>query len=226
MSAYYFDAHSHSDSLAPEIITLRSFSHNHSWVQKEGFFSLGIHPWFTKDSSLQALSAELTKVMESDFFLALGECGLDRVANTSWTEQLKYFSGQIDLAKKLKIQVVVIHSVKAYDEILNLIEEYQYSGTLIFHDFNASEEIAQKILSKGHILSLGKTLERENSRVRKYLDKEMLSQLLLESDDEKILITKRYEQLTSLLAIPQEELKEALWKNALRIFGRKLETKF
>lgn len=227
MSSPFFDAHSHHPSQDKETLTLRSFSYPKEAPIQNVLFTYGAHPWHAQQFNCEDFKSQLKSIMDSENFLALGECGLDRAHETPWQEQLETFQAQLKIARDLKAPVLIIHCVRAYSEVLAQVKANGFTGRLLFHDFNASKEEAQKLISLGHYLSLGKTLDRENSKVRKYLTKEMLSHLLVETDDEeKIKIQERYQQLGSILEMDQKSLRDQIWKNAIKLFGERLETKF
>ncbi len=226
MSSPLFNAHSHHPDKDKESLTLRSFSYPKETPIESELFTFGAHPWHADQFNCEDFKSRLKSVMDSENFLALGECGLDRARETSWQDQLESFQAQLNIARDLEIPVVIIHCVRAYSEVLAQVKASGFNGRLLFHDFNASKEEAQKLISLGHYLSLGKTLDRENSKVRKYLTKEMLSHLLVETDDEEdIKIQERYQQLGSILAMDQETLRDQIWKNAIQLFGERLESK-
>lgn len=225
MSPPFFDAHSHQRSQEADTLTLRSYSYPAEDPDQSGPFSFGAHPWYANQFKGEDFKARVQKMVSAKNFLALGECGLDKIHHCPWKEQVQSFQSQLEVAREFQIPVVIIHCVRAYNEVLAQVSSSGFKGKLLFHDFNASKQMAQELLSRGHFLSLGKTLDRDNSKVRKYLSKEMLSNLLLESDDEEIKIEKRYEQLSGLLKLDQKTLKAKLWNNAITLFGQKLEAK-
>ncbi len=105
----------------------------------EGYSTIGIHPEEAKkyESSeiLQKEIEELEQIYLSDpaKVIAVGECGLDFLSGYR-NLQRKLFQAQIDLAKKLKLPLVV-HCRDAWDETLEMIGNYPailhcYSGLL------------------------------------------------------------------------------------------------
>ena len=69
--------------------------------------------------------------------------------------QEEYFRFQIKLAIRFK-KPVIIHCVRAYEQCLSILKNEGVSTPVIFHDFNASFEIYQKITQQGYYISLGK----------------------------------------------------------------------
>lgn len=220
MSTYYIDTHSHQTSTDPEVKTLLSVSYPETDFPSDTLFHYGLHPWHAELFEAQKFEQQLKLAQTKISFVALGECGLDKVKGPDWQCQREAFRTQLELARKHNIAVVIIHCVRAYSDILEISDATAYQGVLVFHDFNASLEIAEELLKRGHILSLGKTLERENSKVPKYLKIDWLNQLLLETDDETCPIQRRYQQLAQTLEEPLELIRERIWQNALRLFPK------
>ncbi len=105
----------------------------------EGYSTIGIHPEEAKkyESSeiLQKEIEELEQIYLSDpaKVIAVGECGLDFLSGYR-NLQRKLFQAQIDLAKKLKLPLVV-HCRDAWDETLEMIGNHSailhcYSGLI------------------------------------------------------------------------------------------------
>lgn len=219
MNPKFFDAHSHGKPSKSAAQTLTSYSFPEETPLKDSLYCYGSHPWSASSYNSDQFEAELKAQITEQNFVALGECGLDKASEIPWELQLTSFESQIELACKYQIQVVIIHCVKAYSEILAVAAAKNFKGILVFHDFNASFEVAKELIHKGHVMSLGKTLDRENSKVPSYLSQDMLESILLESDAEDLDIKSRYSQLAKLMGATEVQIAEILWKNAVRIFG-------
>lgn len=218
MSSYYVDAHSHQKNPDSEVKTLLSLSYPEANFPSDALFHYGLHPWHAQTFEAGKFEQQLKLALQSANFVALGECGLDKLKGPSLSRQQEVFRAQLELAIKHNIGIVIIHCVRAYSDILEISDACSYRGVLVFHDFNASFEIAQELIKRGHILCLGKTLERENSKVPKYLKLDWLDQMLVETDDETCPIQRRYQQLGQALGKPTEFVCERIWQNALRLF--------
>ncbi|MFM7824034.1 MAG: TatD family hydrolase, partial [Bacteroidota bacterium] len=67
-------------------------------IPDTGYYSVGLHPWYLNEQTADkefdtAISAALKKNV-----LAIGECGLDKVCNTDWKLQKKWFEAHISLS--------------------------------------------------------------------------------------------------------------------------------
>ena len=119
-------------------------------------FSTGLHPWdVSKEISLEEISSYLKKCHGLKNFAAVGEVGLDKMKGETLAVQEEYFRFQIKLAIRFK-KPVIIHCVRAYEQCLSILKNEGVSTPVIFHDFNASFEIYQKLTQQGYYISLGK----------------------------------------------------------------------
>ena len=180
------------------------------------FYSAGIHPWYIgeKEVQLQLLS-ELAKDPKC---LAIGECGLDRLCSTPLELQMEVFKDQIELAEKLQ-KPLIIHCVKAFDELLKIKKLFKTDIPWVIHGFNQKTEIAKQLLAQGFYFSLGKALLNPESNASKWLLEIPIERLLLETDDTEISIEKIYKVATSTLNLSVSELVSNLQLNCKSVFG-------
>jgi len=122
------------------------------------FAAVGIHPQDTSpdvklsiDEQLDLLDSMVKN--NSDIVVGIGECGLDfssappEERDRSKEEQEKLFRGQIELAIKYKLPLI-IHARKAVDETVEILKEYKdLSG--VFHCYAGGKKRIQKILDLG-----------------------------------------------------------------------------
>jgi TatD DNase family protein len=122
------------------------------------FAALGIHPQNTDPESSLSIKEQLDTLGDLaknnlNNIVAIGECGLDyspappEDADRSKDEQEVLFRGQIDLAIKYKLPLI-IHARKAVDEVIEILKEYKnLSG--VFHCYSGGKKRIQKILELG-----------------------------------------------------------------------------
>ncbi len=129
-------------------------------------YALGIHPWYVTDEVNTQLSqlVDIINVNATDNNLvALGECGLDKIKLNNWELQLFAFEAQIKLAKHYQLPLIV-HSVKAHNEVILLLKKHQLSKAGIVHGFYGSVEIARQYLDLGFKLGIGGLLLNDNAK--------------------------------------------------------------
>ena len=125
----------------------------------EKYFSIGIHPW---DAYLQTSLSEFEKNIQHPNCLAIGECGFDKIINIDLELQKVVFIYQLDLAVKFQ-KPVIIHCVKAYDELTEICATYHSKTALIIHGFNKSLQLAKQMIDKGFYISLNYSVFKDFS---------------------------------------------------------------
>lgn len=216
----FIDIHRHSPIDNKEIKTVINLDKDFAAPANQ-LFTVGIHPWWIKEINLKDGLKKMSELSESEHFLAFGEMGLDRAIETDFDLQIKYFEAQIELAKLFSKKVVIIHCVRAFNEILSVVNRLRYPGVLIFHDFNAGEVIAQELTKKGHILSFGRHLFNPVTKAYKVFEQVPLTQILLETDDwYQVEIEGVYQEAAKLRGIEFMEFKKIIHDNYQRIFSK------
>lgn len=180
-----------------------------------GFYSLGIHPWHIEPDPEKQLR-DLRSYAGSARVLAIGETGLDKICDTPWDLQENLFRAQLSLAMELR-KPVIIHAVKAYEELLQIIREEKPDLPLVFHGFNRKADLALQLTRAGYYLSFGKALEKET--VQEALRAVSPEQILLETDDAGISIAVIYKMAGEVLSVDADSLSLQLQKNAAAVFG-------
>lgn len=178
----------------------------------------GIHPWMVANLDEVAL-VRLEKLIQEENCFAIGECGLDNVCESDWDSQLVWFEKQIQLSEKYQ-KPLIIHCVKAIQELIVLKRKYQPKQPWIFHGFRKINT-AEQLLKEGFYLSLGaallKSIPLQGLAVDLPLDK-----LFLETDDKEISIALVYDQLSKLKQMDVALVEEKIASNFQRAFRRKL----
>lgn len=197
---------------------------------KEAEFTVGVHPWYVKESDLSVYS-RLQEGIDSGA-IGIGEIGLDRKVETPDFElQREVFREQMKFAAEKNIPVV-IHCRGAFNELIASLKETgvpQRGG--IIHAFSGSREIAEELMEMGLSFSMGGTLTYRNSRKRNEVVKKIFPRhFLLETDSPDIPpagtekpnvpsnILLNLEAAAEILGISMEEIAEITTENAKRIF--------
>jgi TatD DNase family protein len=68
---------------------------------------------------------------------ALGECGLDKITASDFELQKVVFKKQIQLSEKHQ-KPLIIHCVKAHQELIEIKKELKPKQVWIFHGFNTN----------------------------------------------------------------------------------------
>ncbi|MAW07928.1 MAG: hypothetical protein CME61_06565 [Halobacteriovoraceae bacterium] len=171
--------------------------------QKGRFFSIGLHPWNIDGEEPSSIKGKLDKYILDKRVVALGECGLDRTRNFGELQK-DIFKEHLIFAKEKKLNVV-IHCVKAQNEVLSIVKKVNFKGKLFFHHFNGSFTEASHLVSLGHFLGVGKNIIKE-TKISKYLKDIPISNILIESDGEEKLLPAIMDKVCLLKNLKKEDL--------------------
>ena len=215
---HYLDIHTHKQT--PHSVSIVNCLSNFSQLPASGFYSVGIHPWYI-NAETERQFMKLTEVSKQTNVLAIGECGLDKVCNIDFALQPTYFTKQIQLAQALH-KPLIIHCVRAYNEVVQILEEQKVNVPVVFHGFNKNYKMAQALIAKGYYLSFGKQLLTTSvAETFKFLP---LEQVFLETDDSEIEIEALYKAAAAIKNIDVASLCKQLTKNALQVFNLNFTT--
>jgi TatD DNase family protein len=180
------------------------------------FHSLGVHPW--KAHLINSAFLE-NKVLHrlTDKTLAIGEIGLDRIKGPNLDLQIDVFIQQIDISEREKLPVI-IHCVKAWNELAMIKRKLEPEQIWIFHGF-AKANLMEEVLREKMIISIGGDIFT-NLKLQKIIPNIPNDCLLLETDDRAIPIEKVYEKVAQLKGISLVLLTEIIEQNFKRIFPK------
>lgn len=190
----YFDAHTHNPAKRNDLISVLNVTKDFEKVAPDGYYSMGLHPWYLADDPDEF--SRLSKEARRHNVVAIGECGLDKVCETDWELQLRVFQQQVRLANELH-KPLIIHCVRAYNELIEVLEECKVTVPVIIHGFNKRRELAEQLLKNGYILSFGAALlnSERNAGVFKDIPPD---RYLLETDDSQLSIEDIYNRAAEI----------------------------
>lgn len=166
--------------------------------------------------------------------VALGEMGLDYHWDKSPKEiQQEVFRKQIQLAKKVKLPIV-IHNREATADVVEILKEEgaeEVGG--IMHCFSGSPEVAKECIKMNFYISLGGPITFKNAKKPKEVAAEVpLDRLLIETDcpylaphpyrgkrNEPRFVRLVAEQIAEIKGLTFEEIANATTQNARKIFA-------
>jgi TatD DNase family protein len=166
--------------------------------------------------------------------VAIGEMGLDYHWDKSPKDvQKDVFRRQIQLAKKVKLPIV-IHNRDATADVVEILREEGASEVGgIMHCYSGSVEVARECLDMNFYISLGGPVTFKNAKKPKEVAEAVpLEKLLIETDcpylaphpyrgkrNEPAYVKLVAEQIAELKGLAFEEVAEATTENAKRLFG-------
>ena len=165
------------------------------------YYSVGVHPWYP-DRSLMAQACEYAT---SPLVVAIGETGLDKnTANSigDFKQQQELFEEHIVLSEKVG-KPLIIHCVKAWDELLHIHKSAKPSMPWIIHGFRGKATLAGQLMDAGLYLSF--STQHNVDSLKTAWEKR---RLLVETDDTNTDIRDIYVQIASNLNITIEELSD------------------
>lgn len=208
----FYNIHAHNFSDDPE--TLSNYRLGVDSSMPRGPFSAGIHPWDC--ANLSTSSESLLEELEEIDCVAVGEIGIDKVCNVEIALQKEIFARQLSVASRRNLPII-IHSVRAHNEVVNLLKEANFTQNTIFHGYIGPPSLAEMLWEHGYYTSFGFNALRS--------PKTMLSllhcppeKLLLESDVSTHSIEALYQTVADYRQISIEELKNIVKHNYKTIF--------
>jgi TatD DNase family protein len=128
------------------------------------YSAVGVHPHNVGDIN------DNTVVTLADFasnkkVVAIGEIGLDYYYDTAPREIQKYwFAKQINLARNLKLPVIV-HDRDAHEDCMNIIKSEKANEVGgVFHCYTGSIEMARELLKNNFYISIGGAVTFKNAK--------------------------------------------------------------
>jgi TatD DNase family protein len=144
--------------------------------------------------------------------LAIGECGLDGLAKVPMEIQQKLFRWHYEWSERLE-RPMVIHCVRALDELMRLRREWKPSQVWIFHGFRGKPQQLKSLVSAGFYVSFGFRFNEESMRLCP------AERLLLESDNDPRPIRGLYEEAAKIRMTSLEELAAQMEIHFEALFG-------
>jgi TatD DNase family protein len=219
----YLDIHSHgrgphSDSVSVFCLNADEINSQTTYPK---YTSAGVHPWWLEDytkEEIEGFKKHVENLVTQKKVWALGETGIDRAYPEFLEEQKELFQWHLDLAEKHHLPLI-IHSVRAGADFLQIMKERKPSTAWIFHDFRGNETLMKDLLRLNPLSFFSFGMSIDNSpQIRELLLFVPLGNLFLETDSQKHLdIHDIYLRAAHHLDIDLEFLKAQIWLNFRKI---------
>ena len=203
-------------------------------IEKHDFLygAIGVHPSETEELNEEWMNWLEEKSHEKKV-VAIGEIGLDY----HWEEPAKdiqkhWFVRQLDLARKVKLPVI-IHSRDAAKDTLDIMKaEHGSDIGGVIHCFSYTKEMAREYLDMGFFLGIGGVLTFKNARkLVETVEYAPLDRLVLETDcpylspvpnrgkrNSSLNLTYVADQLAALKGVDRETVEKMTWDNARKLY--------
>ncbi|GHV55627.1 TatD family hydrolase [Bacteroidia bacterium] len=196
------------------------------------FPMIGLHPT-NVDSDYPEELAIMRTELESGFYIAVGEIGIDlHWDKTSLREQIEAFEEQLywSIEKDLP---VAIHAREAFPQVfesLHKIGTDKLRG--VFHSFGGSREELEEVLRyPNFMLGINGVVTYKNAHFRDYLPLAPLERIVLETDapylapvpyrgkrNEPAYVAEIAKKLAEVYGVPVETIAEITTQNAMKLW--------
>lgn len=178
------------------------------------WFCAGIHPWDVEKIDMNNALEELKSLLTDKSCVGLGEVGLDKVCGTNLEMQTTIFIRQLKLAEESEKKVLIIHQVKAADELIDIKKQQKKDFKWIIHGFNGNRQQIDQFLGQGFLLSVGGALLKPHTRIHQFLQHIPEESLFLETDDEPLAcLVEVYQMAAKLRGVELNQLIATIEKN-------------
>lgn len=195
------------------IVTIVNSSPLHYDADKEQndsvWFSCGVHPWEIDDADKQL--AALQRMLADNRVVALGEAGLDKLKGGNFATQQRVFEQHIQWSEEVE-KPLIIHCVKAWDELLALKKKYTPHQPWVVHGYRGKEAQAKQLLREGFYFSVNDRFNADTVRTI------ALERLFCETDVSPVGIAEVYKRVAEARQIPVETLSQQIDENTRRVF--------
>ena len=175
------------------------------------YTSIGIHPWFLTEENAESQWKALQKQVSHPSVLAIGEGGLDKLKGPDMELQVKILKQQVALSEEKSLPLI-IHCVKAFNELIQLKKELRPHQPWIIHGFRGKEALAIDCIRHGFYLSYGEHFQ-ENA-----LKATPQEKLFIETDESEVPVQEIYQSIALVHGIGLQELMESVKKNVKEVF--------
>lgn len=213
----FIDIHTHHLEKDDNTFSIYDLSITQNEISEKRYISVGCHPWDIENYDLLLMKKTLEKVVSKENVLTIGECGFDRLIKTPIMKQIAAFNLHIKMAKEFN-KPLIIHCVKAYSDLLEILKKENYNGKFILHNFNGNRFQIDSFLKFNSFFSFGKGLKNPSSKFVESLKYISVDKILLETDDSDYSISQIYFFASDLLNIPIEDLKRIMKQNFKTLF--------
>jgi TatD DNase family protein len=215
----YIDIHIHGGKPSTGIFILESLM-AHEEKRPEDVpgiaYTYGIHPWFLNENNHDHLIEQVSLTFSLPGIIAIGEAGFDKLKGPLPELQRLTFEEQVLISEKAE-KPMVIHCVKAWDELLAVQKKYKPRMHWMVHGFRGNIKLADQLISKGMYLSIWFefALRPESSDLIRHLPPD---RFFLETDGADVDIRRIYEKVAIDLGIEEDDLKSIIFKNFNEFF--------
>lgn len=173
------------------------------------YYSCGIHPWYCHNYEAQL--ATLGDIVKHPRVVAVGEVGLDKLKGPNMELQLEVFEKQIQLSIE-NHKPLIIHCVKAWDELIKLRKKYIDQPNWIIHGFAGNQIQVKQLCDHGFKISFGEHFNKEA------VEAVPIDSIFCETDERRIEICDIYKNVAQARKISFDKMSELIAENSANAF--------
>ncbi len=217
----YIDIHNHDSIPVKDVFILDNLMAHEGKLpaHENGMnYSLGIHPWFLNESNKVGLLEYVRKNASDSSITAIGEAGFDKLKGPSMDLQRSVFEQQAALSEELG-KPLVIHCVKAWDELVASHKKLRPRMPWLVHGFRGKTELAMQLISRNMFISFwfDFVIRSEAAALIRSLPAD---RIFLETDGSGADIKAIYRKVADDLGITVNVLKDLILNNYSVFFSK------
>ena len=202
-----FDCHTHHSHQPYAIINAEA---SNIAFDEHLHYSAGIHPW-NAENATESLFSRLEQLLQLGNVVAVGECGIDKAIATPIDVQQSVMMRQVELSEKYE-KPLIVHCVRAWQEIITLHKSIKPSQKWIIHGFRAKPTVLEALLKEDFLFSYGPLFNAQS------LINTPLHSLLIETDESHRSIDEVSQSVSATLGITESKLIQSVSTNICQCF--------
>jgi TatD DNase family protein len=216
----YIDIHVHGGAPSKGVFMVESLMAHEKRdpSKREGVaYTAGIHPWYLDKRSFKQHMARVDRMAAHENVIAIGETGFDRLRGAPPGYQAMAFEEHVKISEQTG-KPVIIHCVRAWDELLMMREITKPSLPWLIHGFRGRPQLAARLVEKGMYISFwfDFIIRPESTPLVRSLPPE---KIFLETDGAPVDIRDIYKKVSVDIDMTVDELKSLLISNFTTFFA-------
>lgn len=193
------DIHTHRLDAADAVISVNPWE----FVLTEGkLYSVGIHPWQLGWAD-EGCFMQVEALVSCDNVVMVGECGIDKLRGGDISRQTEVAEWHAVLAERVG-KPLVLHCVRASNELCRLRRLLQPSMPWILHGFRGNARVARQLLDAGFFISYGERFNPDAVNITP------ADRLLVETDESRLPVGEIYARLAECRHQTLDEFSSAV----------------
>ena len=213
----FIDIHTHEKKGTADVEILNVFAQNLQAEVELPPCTAGFHPWHLDDYDEKTMINLLHDLSDRHEILGIGECGIDLAIAIDREKQERVFLKQAGIAENKK-KPLIIHCVKAHNEMIRLRKLIDADMPWIFHGYSAKPQITRSLLNHNFYFSFGEDLLKRKKKAIDSLKIIPPYKLFFETDESDVSIEEIYSFAAKIMKMDVDVLRKQVYKNYRLVF--------